>query len=192
MVGVRRARRMVARAAVAISLVAVVLSAGGGARGVGTMHPPADDVGQLTRLQPSGFQRDLLNRGLDAAAMQRAATGYVQCLERLGVEAHYQYDARDFSLAYVVTDPTGNVGQFMESDAARGCHTTYLDVIEYIWADLTAPDPGKRKHFYDAVAECLRANGTDVANSQPTTLAMAEARDPLLYDDCFERVRRVP
>jgi hypothetical protein len=109
----------------------------------------------------------------------------VACLRRAGLEAGDPELEPNRTYSYTVVDPAPE-GAAAHQAAFERCEETYLRDVELGWADANQPDPAEEAAFYEAVADCLRGEGIDVAGSDPQSLAVAFDEHEDVYRRCFD------
>lgn len=138
----------------------------------------------------SEFQRELLEDGLlTDSEYERAGLGLVECLRAGGVVvANPEFGAQGFSFSTRDPLPSGQAEFDRVFDA---CYEEYFSLVEFAWADQTAPSEEEEATFYRYVAECLGDNGVLVDPTDPSSLATANDEDPALYLDCLRQANAI-
>lgn len=135
----------------------------------------------------SEFQLEIIADGeVTYAEMERAAYSYIGCMEEsLGIRGQVEHaGGKEDEFGYGFFDPSGGIGEKMESDEAIRCYEEYLSVVEFRWADEIGFTEAERQALFERVAECLRESGLDVADSSPKTLDFWLQREPEIYESC--------
>lgn len=128
-------------------------------------------------------QAELLADGeLTTAEYEKAFFALVACLEDRGINViDPEFDG---GYSYSTLDPDTPEGQAKFNVDHGECRDQHFAEIELAWADKNA-DPEADAAFYEAVADCVRAEGVEVAGTSSSELSAARRRAPAIYDQCF-------
>lgn len=135
----------------------------------------------------SDFQADILEDGeVTFGEFESAVGAYSACLEELGIAVEAEYSDTNESFDYAFSLPGGDVGAALDTPEAVECHDQYVSRVELVWADQVGPTAEEERAFYEAIAECMRAQGFEVADAEPQTLGFWSDQQPDEYSACFE------
>ncbi len=128
-------------------------------------------------------QAELLADGeLTRAEYEKAFFALVACLEDRGIDVIDPEFVEGYS--YSTLDPDTPEGQAKFNVDHGECRDQHFSEIEVAWADKNA-DPEADAAFYEAVADCVRAEGVEVGGTSSSELSSVRNKAPAIYDQCF-------
>lgn len=129
------------------------------------------------------------------AELEAAAARTVQCLEENGLsDVTANYDAENYSFGFEWALPGDSSADPSSSEIERGeavaveCARQHLDAVAAAWQEMhRAEIEAANRAFEQRIIRCLREQGIEVTELNPTTVGQIDADHPGVRDQCFNR-----